>query len=739
MKLPKILFPTLALFSLSAIGQTPQAALETSILDPVIVTATSLEQDVFDVPYTAHVINRERFLDQRSARTLADALSETPGVMVQRSGYGQASPFIRGFTGFRTLLLIDGIRLNNAVFREGPNQYFSTIDLFTVDRLEVVKGPSSVLHGSDAVGGTVNAITRGPEMLPWPEDAGYRKADTGYRKGEDSPAANYPVAGIRYPESFSFHPGGFYRYATAEESHTVRGEFSMAATPHVGLFGGVTWKDYGDLRGGDLIGDMPETGYSEIDGDVKMVFRPNKDVDITAAFQRVEQNNAPRTHSTIYGKSFDGTALGTDLRRDFDQLRELVYLQAEAREVTPWLSRATFSLSYHNQEEVQDRIRADGRRSVSGFEDQQYGVFAKFESPSPLGTLSYGVEYYRDEVSSHGRSYNADGSLRAIDPRGPVADDASYDLLGVYLQDQFKIGERVEITAGVRYSYAHAEADDVDPIPTDGLILGPLDKAFDAFTASLRARFDVTKEWNFFGGVSQGFRAPNLSDFTSFELARSGEQETPAEDLDEERYVSFEFGTKARIEPLHASLYAAYYYTLIDHQIVRFPTGRTIDGLVEVTRTNGGDGYVQGVEFGAEWNFYRGFHLFGTFNWQEGEVDVFESDVSVRRPLSRVAPLSGMAGLRWESAGGKWWLEGSASLARRQDRLAPGDVLDTQRIPPGGTGGYSVYAVRGGWRPTDYLSFTAAVENVTDEDYRIHGSGLNEPGTNVVLATRLKF
>lgn len=735
MKFPRLLFPTLALLAVNAVGQTPQAALQTSILDPIIVTATALDQDVIEVPYTAHVVGRERFLEQRAVRTVADALSETPGVMVQKTGYGQASPFIRGFTGFRTLMLIDGIRLNNAVFREGPNQYFSTIDLFTVDHLDVVMGPSSVLYGSDAVGGTINALTRGPQMLPWPETAtpipdGKATVDG---KGTVAPTV------MERPNAFSFHPGGFYRYATAEDSHTVRGEFSMAATPHVGLFGGVTWKDYNDLRGGDMIGDMPETGYSEIDGDVKIVFRPNKDMDITAAFQRVEQNNAPRTHSTIYGKSFDGTDVGTDLRRDFDQLRELVYLQADVREVTPWLSRATFSLSYHNQEETQDRIRSDGRRSLTGFEDQQYGVFAKFESPSPLGTLSYGVEYYRDEVNSDGRSYNADGSLRAIDPRGPVADDASYDLLGVYLQDQFKIGERVEITAGVRYSYAHAEADKVDPTPTDGLEFGPLDKSFDALTASLRARFDVTKNWNLFGGVSQGFRAPNLSDFTSFEIARSGEQETPAENLDEERYVSFEIGTKARIEPLHASVYAAYYYTLIDNQIVRYPTGNTIDGLAEVTRTNGGDGYVQGFEFGAEWNFHPGFLLFGTLNWQEGEVDVFEADDSVRRPLSRVAPLSGTAGLRWESAGDKWWLEGSASLARHQDRLAPGDILDTQRIPPGGTGGYSVYAIRGGWRPTNYLAFTAAVENVTDEDYRIHGSGLNEPGTNVVLTTQLKF
>lgn len=719
------LFLTLAA---SACAQAPGEPLATSILDPLVVTATSLEQDVFEVPYTAHVIERERFIDQRAVRTLGDALSEVPGVMVQKTGYGQISPFLRGFTGFRTLLLVDGIRLNNAVFREGPNQYFATIDLYTVDRLDVVKGPSSVLYGSDAIGGTVNAITRDPQMIPWPEIP-----DTGKI---DPKAMRTPVEA---PNPFSFHPGGLYRYATAENSHTVRGEFSLAATPHVGLFGGVTWKDYDDLRGGNLIGEMPDTGYTEIDGDVKLLWRPNKDVEITAAFQRVEQNNAPRTHATIFGKSFDGTALGTDLRRDFDQLRELLYLQAEAREVAPWLSRVQVSLSYHNQEEDQDRIRPDGRRSLAGFEDQQFGALVKLESPSPIGTLSYGVEYYHDAVSSYGRQYNADGSLRAIDPRGPVADDASYDSLGIYLQDQIQFGDRFEIIAGVRYSYAHAEAAKVDPILTDTLDLGPLDKSFDAFTASLRARFDVTKEWNFFGGVSQGFRAPNLSDFTSFELARSGELETPALDLEEENYVSFEIGTKARLEKLRASLYAAYYYTLIDNQIGRFPTGEVFDGAAVVTKANVGDGYVQGLEFGAEWNFWASFTLFGSFNWQEGDVDTFVNDDLVTAPISRAAPLAGLVGLRWQSEDRRWWVEGAAQLARHQDRLSPGDIGDTQRIPPGGTGGYSVYTLRVGWKPKDFVTLTAAVENITDEDYRIHGSGLNEPGTNVVLQTQIRF
>ena len=708
----------LLILAAPAFADSPRP-LGTTILDPLTTPATSTEGSVFKVPYTTHVIGGERIRNERAVRTLPDALAEIPGVMIQRTSYGQASPFIRGFTGFRTLMLIDGIRLNNAVFREGPNQYWSTIDPLTVDRLDVVKGPSSVLHGSDAIGGTVNAHTRGPEMLPWPEPAG--------------------KAALDQPERFSFHPGGYYRYALADQSHTARGEFSLAASPHVGILGGVSWKEYDDLRGGDLIGDQPNSGYGEVDGDVKVLVRPSENLDITAAFQRVEQNNVPRTHSTVFSKSFDGTAPGTDLRRDLDQLRELAYVQAEARDIAPWLQRAKLSLSWHRQEEAQDRIRNNGRRDLSRFEDQTFGALLSLVSPSPLGTLSYGVEYYHDEVDSAARSYNADGSLRSIAPRGPVADDASYDTLGVYLQDEFKVAEPLTVIAGVRYSHAHAEAEKVDPNPDDDLVIGPLDESFGAFTASLRVRYDVNEAWNFFGGVSQGFRAPNLSDFTSFDIARSGELETPAPDLEPEYYVSFEIGTKARIESLRASVYASYYYTLIQDQIVRFPTGRTIDGAAEVTRANSGDGYTQGIELGAEWNFFEGFTFFGNLAWTEGEVDTFVSSRLEARPASRIQPLTGMAGLRWESSDRKWWLEGSATFARHQDRLSPGDMADTQRIPPGGTRGYQVFTVRGGWNPCANVKIFAAWENVSDEDYRHLGSGINEPGTNVVVGTQVKF
>ncbi|MGA1524618.1 MAG: TonB-dependent receptor plug domain-containing protein, partial [Planctomycetota bacterium] len=113
------------------------------------MTASRAPQTEFDAPFATDVLLADD-LFQRSYRSVPQALRDVPGVMVQETSVSQGSPYIRGFTGYQNLLLIDGVRLNNSVFRSGPNQYWSTIDPLGIDRLEIVKGPSSVLYGSAA-------------------------------------------------------------------------------------------------------------------------------------------------------------------------------------------------------------------------------------------------------------------------------------------------------------------------------------------------------------------------------------------------------------------------------------------------------------------------------------------------------------------------------------------------------------------------------------------------------------
>lgn len=205
-------------------------------LETMVITATRTEKPMSELPYSVDILT----LDDNSAQTLNRTLPETmkyvPGVMVQKTGHGQGSPIIRGFTGFRTLFLIDGIRLNNSVFRDGPNQYSNTVDPYSISNMEIIKGPSSVLYGSDAVGGTVNLITRG-------------------NKGTET--------------GFNLHPSFYYRFSDAENSHSGHFEISANYDDKFGFLIGASYKDFGDLVGGNSVGVHPMTGYTDTDVNFK--------------------------------------------------------------------------------------------------------------------------------------------------------------------------------------------------------------------------------------------------------------------------------------------------------------------------------------------------------------------------------------------------------------------------------------------------------------------------------------
>lgn len=664
--------------------------------EDVVVTATASPKRPFDAPYTTGTVDR-RALDQRSYRTLPQTLREVPGVMVQETAPGQGSPYIRGLTGFHNVMLIDNIRLNNSVFRPGPNQYWNTVDTHSLERIEVVKGPASVLYGSDAIGGAVQAITKDP----------YAVAE-GDRWG---------AGGL-----------GHVRFSSAENSWIYRGEASLARSGYAALLG-LTVKDFGDVVAGDPMHRVDGTAYDEVDGDVKLLRILDEDTRIVVAYQQVRQNNVPRTHSTVFSESFHGTAVGSDLRRDLDQDRWLVYAQLHKENMDGAVEVLRMSLSWHAQSETEDRIRSNGSRRKQGFDVGTLGWWARVEVPSPYGRFTFGVEVYHDNVSSFSSSNPV---------QGPVGDDATYDLLGAFFQDEVRAGERWTFLFGARVTYAAADADSVSDPDTGGRT--SISDNWTAVVGSVRALYELEPErWNLFAGVSQGFRAPNLSDLTRLDSARSNEFEIPSPGLDPERTVTFEVGAKGRPDPVAVEL--SVFYTVLRDFIDRVPTGNTgAGGEFEVAKENVGDGWIWGLELTGSWRLREIFTLFATATFLQGKADTFVTadGPKTREYITRLMPLTVLVGLRVEPDE-RWWIEGTVQMADKADKLSPSDVLDTQRIPPGGTPGYAVVHLRGGYRLDGKTHLVLALENLFDKSYRIHGSGTNMPGFNVIVSLTRRF
>ncbi|WP_372370806.1 TonB-dependent receptor plug domain-containing protein [Candidatus Uabimicrobium sp. HlEnr_7] len=673
-------------------------------LDETVVTPNTQESKKFDQPNIIYKLDQETLQNRKMVRTLPEALKETPGVMVQKTAHGQGSPFIRGFTGFRTLLLIDGVRLNNSIFREGPNQYWNTVDFLAIKSLEVVKGPGSLIYGSDAVGGVVNAITRERE---------------------------------RYSDDSLLNTRLYYRYSSGERSHVTRAEVSGNYGYDFGFTGGIFYKRFGDLIAGGDTNELEKTGYDERGGDFKLNWFLSNHEELVFGYFGLNQNNAERTHKTIFSKSFRGTDVGDELQRRLDHDRHLTYVQYRLYDVEEFVDNATFTASWHYQQEEQDRVRANLRRDVQGITTNTVGLNARLASDLGFGTLVYGGEYYRDFVRSFREDFNADGSFRGRRIQGPVGDDATYDLLGAYVQLELPVFDQLTIIPGVRYTHAWLEANEVeDPVTGDAV---SIEDDWGGFVGSLKFVWALNENWHIFGGVSQSFRTPNLSDVTRFDTARSNEIETPVRELDPEYFISYEIGLKAQYSNWYFQ--GSYYYTQIDNMIIRFPTGNIINGDVEVTKDNEGDGFVHGVELEGGFNITSDWQVFGGFAWMEGIVSTFPEANGIKKdePIDRMQPAQGFVGLRWTHPSKKYWAEGLVTMVRGQDRLSTRDAADTERIPPGGTPGYTTYTVRAGAQITDNITVSAAIENISDKDFRVHGSGQNEPGFNGIVSVDFNY
>lgn len=672
----------------------------------IIVTAARHEGEGLLTPYAVSTVELDEARLGGDGRNIANALSREPGVLMQKTGPGQSSPYVRGFTGFRTLWLIDGIRLNNSVWREGPNQYGSTVDLYSVNRLELVRGPASALWGSDAIGGTINAIGT-------PADA-----------------------------STGWHAGYQMRYATAERSFFNRLEFEGGEEGRYAIKGGVTSKHFGTIKAGNGSGDLRNTGYDELDGDLRLDMPLDDDIELTVGWQSVRQDAVPRTHKTIQSVPFHGTDAGTELKRDLDQKRDLAFVRlawdAPSRK---FYDEAAVTFSLQRNKEEQTRRRTGGRLDKSGFDVHTTGVQMEMLSDTDAGLFSYGFDYYHDRVNSHRKDW-VNGVSTGKQIQGPVADDAQYDLLGIYIQDEIAHHDDLETTLGLRWTYARAKADKIDnpnvagnDPATPGNVLD-LDRSWNDFVGSVRTLKRVDRQTSLYAGLSQGFRAPNLSDLTS-DLEDSG-AEQPTPDLDPEYFLQLEVGAKAEHETWSGEV--GVFYTWIRDMIVRSPTGEFVNGVPVVQKDNVGDGSVYGVEVQGERALGAGWSVFAVATYIVGHVDQFkESGQKVSKPLDRSMPLTAVVGVELDPDDADWWLVADVLMAAKADKLSLRDETDTERIPPGGTPGYGVFGVRGGMPLDERSSVGVAIENILDKDYRVHGSGQNEPGRNLVFNYRVRF
>jgi hemoglobin/transferrin/lactoferrin receptor protein len=698
--LVSVLLTTLATGQLQAQEPAAAAALADLSLDELVnvkvVSAARHEQDRFDSPRAISVVTAE-MLRRGNYRTLPQALNELPGVLVQETNYAGGSPIVRGLIGNQVLLLVDGVRLNDATYRLGPNQYLNTVDINSVERIEVIHGPGSVLYGSDALGGVINIVTKS-------------------RRPGGGAGIEARLAG---------------RGATADGSGVGRVEMS-GGTGSLDVSGGISLKSFGDLTGGHATGLQPFTGYDERDGDVKLAFALSPRQRLTASLQSVHQSDVPRT---------DMLRAGTDLEYEWNpETRTLGHVSYVLDRPGSFLDGLSLSASYQVQSERFNRITS-AKPSV---ERQHYddvrttGVVAQFSSTAPWRQLfTYGAEYYHDAVTSTRTDVTIPtGATKA--EKGTFADGSTYQSIALFVQDEVDVSTALSLVLGLRYSEFRLDA--VSRDVSAGSVAVHSRPA--ALTGSAYAQYRLTPHVSLVGGVAQGFRAPNVDDSTIFGSFGGG-FEVPASGLEPERSLNVEAGVRVQHRAVTGDVryFESWFDGLIQRQLSTFRDLPFMDlngnGARDpkeesvYQRHNMGSAMIRGIEAQAQGPFARGWDWRANVGWCHGEDSVTGD------PLRRIPPVKGTVAIRWSTRHGAW-VEGYSILAGRQDRLAPADLTDP-RINPAGTPAFATVNLRAGVDATSRLRVTVGAENLLDASYRLHGSGIDAPGRTLVVGVEWRF
>ena len=653
------------------------------LADAVSVTATRDEREAFDVPRSVSVVPETELL-RTTPRTAAEALTRAPGVFVQKTNHGGGSPFVRGLVGNQVLVLVDGIRLNNSTFRYGPNQYLATVDPGSVNRFEVLRGSGSVQYGSDALGGVINVRSRDPLL---------------------SAGGVLPTIGVTG------------RLMSQGMEQSIRLNLGVEA-PAVAVAGNVAVRNFGDLVAGGGLGVESPSGYVETDVDIRGVVKAGRSTTMTVAYDHVYQDDVPR---------WDQVAQRGYSRYAFDpQVRQFAFARLDQSRTGSWLSGLTVTTAWIRSRERRERQRV-GSSTLTTEQDivSTYAVTAEVRSTPLQGlTIVAGAELYDDRVDSW--RVDSDSSAgTSVSMRGLFPDDAGALFAAGFGLASYRKG-RFGADVGARYTWTRVTAEDP--------VFGNVDVSPGAWVGSGAFAYDLVNGISAYGSVSQGFRAPNLDDLSTLGLFDFG-VEIPAGQLEPERSLSMEVGTKLRGARIAAALavFRTNLSDLIDRRRVPVPPiAPPFPGEDRYyQRTNVGEAYVRGIEGEAEWRIFPRTTLFGHVAYTFGQ------NTTANEPMRRVPPLNGLLGLRYEGARG-WWLQATLQAAGLQDRLAAGD-RDDHRIPPGGTPGWQVADLFAGLPIGRRSSLSFGALNLFNQAYRTHGSGIDGYGRSAWVGLDTRF
>ena len=745
------------LINLISQGESDSQA-EAIKMGEISVSANRIAKETFRTPNSISVIEKSQ-MERITATITPQILAETVGILAQQTTVGQGSPILRGLTGYQTLLQIDNVRLNNSTFRSGPNQYLSTIAPHGLDRIEVLRGPNSMLYGSGAIGGVISVYSH----------------RLNYRN--DKKFSLVPLANLRFTSAQSGRVGML-------GLHGGTNDLAFFVTSSVRRFGnqklGSGYNLHYNNRKFEIVGDKPDPlpknswikkdeeplGWSGIDATAKLGYKINKDQQISFCYQTWRQPELNR-YDKISTKEYE-------LYQFSPQNRNLLYTTYESKKPIKFIDEATVTLSYQQQLEGRKQIKATNLNEQKEQFDEvgTFGLSGQAVSTSlPQQRIIFGGDFYLDRLSSRTVKTNLATRIEQVDSDwGRFPNNSSASDLNLFAQSEVEVWSDLQLVLGGRLTHYDLQAD----LSSRDTSFGLYQKSGQALTGNTGVVFSITENLNWVANFGTAFRSPNLNDTTVVEVTNEG-IDAPSLDIDPESSWTLETGLKANFSRFIGA--ATLYHSEIRDLISRVPVKEAYDGkdlpkLYKDIQLENPDTEIF-IQDNIDQTQIRGIELSGTVvlnsrltMYGHGTITrgrILKNNGEPPNPeefwaarIRREAPPMGMIALQWKAPKKPYWCEFYVRGAMEQRRLSRGDIRDPRiqgktRDPKlvefdenglaldAGTPGWYTLNLRGGVKLGQLVRLNMNIENLLNRRYRQHGSGISSPGFNLTTSLSTSF
>lgn len=736
---PPVAGPSLALALLLAAAAPPWALADDApnttsafadtskpvkFLDATLVTASRYPRRYYESPQALSFITRGQLRDLVPL-VVGDALQHLPGVDNSKDSPWEQRVVLRGLSGQRVLVLMDGMPMNSA---RGNGPHPSLVPATLIDRVEVVRGPSSVAYGSDALGGVLNLITRDPQP-----SAGGRGLAGGVRLG-----------GASVDRSF----GG-----------------QVELQPSLGPVGAIVTGGWSESRDFDApSGRIANSAFKDWNGAVNLRYDLSPRVTLRSGYQLYRGQDIG-----IPGLSFDFPGASQDFLFRYYE-RDVANLTLDKRYDESWVA-STRVRAYWQRERRNFFSTQDLAASMYGpfgvpprpgstfaltdqdrfFDLNTFGAQVQLTSHRKPGYLwTAGLDAARDLTGGDNvrrRTYHFN-DVAGADSAGATAyrvtqsvPDGEFDNYGVFFNNDWFLGPRWTLSTGGRYTHYryHAKAGPLAP----GFSFTERTTLNDALSGSLGLVFRPLDDLHLSANVANGYRQPNAQDLY-FDGAASVGFVVGNPALEPETSVSYDLGLRWGPGPLALSgnAYLSTYRDLID--AVSVPPVPEAQGQPTYRYTNISKARILGAELEGELTIRRDWQVRSTLAGQRGDITSAEAIATLygvtgadQAPLPGVPPLKGGTWVRWSEPGRRGWIEGGTRWSWRTHRLplpTPGVPQSTEFKKEWVVGDLTL-----GLITPSGQRLVAGVRNLTDRRYRQPLGSLDEPGRSFFMSLSSDF